>query len=405
MNRNALHRLLWTRYVRMPYGHLLDYADPNGEPIYPSAEECRAGVPNVLGWGVCTENGAFFTGLYLYGLCEAYDRAPNPQTKREMELLADGLLLLCDVAEQDGCIARGVATDGASHYPFSSEDQFAPWLLGLARLCRCAASDAAQRSAIHARMIRAIGGVRRAGWQIPTEWPGVTRGSCAHGDWRGAAKLLYIAAIGRALGIICPDEFERLAAECPDGGLYARAEIVSHGFAPDMIRQTDLIQFWIDVCAQLCVRELIRLDPVRASGYARGLAANGVAATPFLRDYEAYLAAEKAPLRYDWRVLTQDMRPWRSAAEAVAEAGRQCGAFFERISPGMGQEKKLLGQSVFGCWIAAVSGDPRTAAAARECLDDAAARVDWAACGYNILFALESARNCCGDSPEFRENP
>jgi hypothetical protein len=81
------------------------------------------------------ENGAFFGGLYLYSLCEKYDFEPDAKLQNEIKILADGLLLLCDVCKCDGCIARGVADDGVSHPPFSSEDQFGPWMLGLGGLC------------------------------------------------------------------------------------------------------------------------------------------------------------------------------------------------------------------------------------------------------------------------------
>ena len=59
---NKLHELIWKRYVRMPYGHVLDYADKNGDTPIPTAEECNSCIPNVMSWGVSIENGAFFTG-------------------------------------------------------------------------------------------------------------------------------------------------------------------------------------------------------------------------------------------------------------------------------------------------------------------------------------------------------
>ena len=391
---NKLHKLVWKRYVRMPYGHLLDYADKNGDTPFPTADECNSCIPNVMSWGVSIENGAFFTGLYLYGLCEKYDSTHNPQTKEEILLLAKGLFLLSDVSKTDGFIARGVADDGVSHYPFSSEDQFGPWLLGLSRLSVCDAADSLLRKKISEYITRAINGVRNAEWNIPTEWDGITRGSYAHGDWRGSAKLLYTAVLAKKYGVIDSAEFEKLVSEYPDNGIYTRPEIVSNGFAPDMIRQPGLIQFWIDVCAHLCVKELIKLDPVRKEYYIRGLALNGTAVLPFLRDYEKYISSEKKTISYDWRLLISQMNPWNNADEAVNEAGRQCGMFFSKISPGMGMEKQLLGQAIFGCWIAVESGNEKIAKYAYDCLCNACEKVDWECCGYNIIFAAEAAVNC-----------
>ena len=394
---NKLHELIWKRYVRMPYGHVLDYADKNGDTPIPTAEECNSCIPNIMSWGVSIENGAFFTGLYLYGLCENYDKTPNPKTKEEILLLAKGLFLLSDVSKTDGFIARGVADDGVSHYPFSSEDQFGPWLLGLSRLSLCDAADEYIRREIQQRIIRAIKGILNSNWNIPTEWDGITRGSYAHSDWRGSAKLLYTAVLAKKYRVISNAEFEKLLSEHPDNGIFTRPEIVSNGFVPDMLRQTGLIQFWIDVCAQLCVKELIKLDPDRKEYYIRGLSSNGAAVVPFLRDYEKYILSEKKAISYDWHLLNSETNPWNSADEAVDEAGRQCGMFFGEISPGMGMEKQLLGQAVFGGWIAAVSGNKKIAKYAYDCLCDADKKVNWEECGYNIVFALEAAIHCCND--------
>ncbi len=326
-------------------------------------------------------------------MCEKYDYAPDDKLKNEIRILADGLLLLCDVCRQDGCIARGVADDGASHPPFSSEDQFGPWLLGLWRLSHSPASDDSLRGEIRKRLIRSLGGVRAAGWRIPTEWEGVTRGSYAGKDWRGVSKLLFSAAIAKEMGILDDAEFERLAAERPNGSIYCRPEIISHGFAPDMIRNTGLIQFWIDICAQICVRELLGLDALRSEYYRLGLAANGSAAVGFLREYEKYIAEAGKPLSCNWRVLLDDVRPWKNADEAVAEAGRQLSIFFHQQSPGMHDEKQFLGQALFGCWIAVICGG-READYAYECLSDAAERVNWAGCGYSFAFVAEAAIYC-----------
>lgn len=393
-NIDMLHKQVWTRFVRMPYGHVLDYADQNGNTVIPTAEECKNALPNVLGWGVSIENGAFFSGLYLYGLCEKYDKQPGEQLRKEINIIANGLLILCDVADTDGCIVRGVADDGKSHYPFSSEDQFGPWLLGLWRLMRSSSCSETLRRDIAKRMIRSLNGIHAAGWLIPTEWPGVTRGTYIGRDWRGVTKLLFSAAAACELGLLERSEFDSLAEEKPAGSIYTRYEIVSHGFAPDMIRDTSLIQFWIDICAQLCAHALITLDGRRALYYRRGCENNGIAVTEFFGEYKKYIAEEDKTLSYNWRVLLDDVRPWRNADEAVSEAGRQIGLFFRKYSPGMHAEKKYLGQAIFACWIAVVSGDRTAARHAYECLCEIIGGIDWAACGYSFAFAAEAAAYC-----------
>lgn len=394
MNTEILHKQVWGRFIRMPYGHLIDYADKNGHTVFPTGEQLQAGHPNAFAWGLPIENGAFFTGLYLYSLCEKYDFAPDETLKNEIKILANGLLILCDVCKHDGCIARGVADDGVSHPPLSSEDQAGPWLLGLWRLMHSPASDEEMRADIKKRLIRTLSGIRNAGWRVSSEWEGVTGGNFSGKDWRGTSKLVFAAAAAKELGIIDDAEFERLVNERPDGGLYNRPEILSNGFAPDMIRETVLIQFWIDICAQLCVRELCNMDVKRAEYYRKGLAANAAVTVNFFREYEKYIDAERKPLCYDWRKLLEDIHPWNNVGEAYTEALRQLNIFFHQMSPGMSNEKSMLGQAMFACWIAVVGGDKASADLAYECLADASERVNWAECGYCFAFAAESAIYC-----------
>ena len=47
MNTAVLHEQVWKRFIRMPYGHLLDYADESGGAIIPTAED----VARVKGLG------------------------------------------------------------------------------------------------------------------------------------------------------------------------------------------------------------------------------------------------------------------------------------------------------------------------------------------------------------------
>ena len=398
MNTDKLHEQVWRRFIRRPFGHVLNYADAQGRTTIPTPEEYQNCIPNAYGWTTPNSDGAFFTGLYLYGLCEKYDFAPGEQLLREIRLLADGLLLLCDVGRVDGFIARGVADDGISHYPVGSEDQFGPWLLGLWRLLRSPASDEALREKILPRLVRSLRGVRSAGWNIPTEWEGVTRGSYAHKDWRGAAKLLFTAAVAREVGVIDETEFQQLVSEKPDGGLYTRPEIVSHGFAPDMIRSTGLIQFWIDVCAQICAGRMIELDPPHADCYRAGIAANGVAVTEFLRDFEEYNRIKGTPFNMNWRELLPGRQLWNTPEEATAEGSRQNAEFFAKVNPALRDERVVLGQALFGGWIGVLSGEEVSAGYAYSCLCEAAEAVDWEGLSMSYAFAVESAICCYENS-------
>ena len=290
----------------MPQGHLLDNADSEGNTILPTKEDCEKCLPNPLSWLTSIENGAFFGGLYLYALVTDYDKNPTENRKKEIEILANGLFILCDVGKTDGFIARGVANDGISHYPVSSEDQVGPWLLGLWKLYKSTASDAQMKSKIANKISRTVNGIKNCGYQIPTEWENVYRGSYANDDWRGVCKALFC---GMLIDVFAPNliggkEYIRLRDEKPNNSLFTRKEIASHGFAPDMIKNTGLIQFWIDVCAHLCLKELSKYDKNSASYYQKGLLSNGEVAIKFCEEYKKYKNAETLSSPPDWKKLS-----------------------------------------------------------------------------------------------------
>lgn len=394
MKKTDLHELIWRRYIRMPYAHLLDAAEENGNAHIPTAAEVESNLPNVMSYATSIADCAFFGGLYLFGLCEKYDVAPTKTLKNEIGMLINGLLLLCDVSKTDGFVARGVADDGVSHYPFSSTDQVGPFILGLWRALRSPAVDRELCDEIKPRLVRTLSGLRAAGWRVPTEWEGVTMGSFADADWRGVAKCLFLAATARELGLLSCDEFEEMTAQKPKKSIYTRAEIVSHGFAPDMLKNTGLIQFWIDVCAHLATRELIKLDPERAAFYRQGLLTNSAAVVPFLREYRTYNKLENKDFDHNWRQLVPHVKPWEGADEGYAEAKRLNRVWPDLYNPLRNVERKTLSQAFFGAWIAVTGGDEQAAAYARECLIDAIDTVEWKKVGHSYAFAVEAALAC-----------
>lgn len=394
MDIEKLHELVWKRFIRMPYCHLLDAAEEGGNAHIPTAKECESLVPTVTGWTTSIADCAFFGGLYLYGLCEKYETAPTPTLKDELLQLANGLLKLADIGKVDGFIARGVADDGITHYPSSSTDQVGPFVLGLWRLLHSPAIDSAMRTEIRARLVRTLRGLMAAGWRIPTEWEGITKGSFADADWRGVSKLMFLAAVARELELLTPAEYEALAAEKPKKSIYSRVEIISHGFAPDMIRNTSLIQFWICTCAQLALRELIQLDAPRAAFYRKGILANGAAVVPHLREFTVYEAKKNKDFNHNWRALLPELRPWDTPEAAYAEAKRLNRVWPEKYNPLRNIERKTLSQAFFGAWIAIASGDTTAATHARDCLLEAIDAVSWDKVGHSYAFVVEAALAC-----------
>jgi len=385
-----LHQEVFKRFI-LPDGTMLDYADASGRVILPTPEECEKLIPNVLGWMTGIENGAFFAGLYLYALVGEYEEKPTEDLKEDILLLTRGLLKLEEVGKVDGFVARGVGTDGKCHYPFSSEDQVGPWILGLWKLYHSEIPGKEEKDRIGEALLRTLYGIRANGYRIPTEWPGVTRGSYAGEDWRGVSKILFCAA---ALTELTgnPDlkkEFETLRDEKPGKSLFTRREIASHGFGPDMVRNTGLIQFWIDVCAHMCLGELCRMDAPCAEDYREGQRQNGLITGRFLEDWKRFELTDdqcKVPDFHDlsWEDCGHD-------PEANMErGGRHCTEIF-RIFPARRSEHQVLGNMLFAAWIAGTSGEERIEKAALSALEEAVRTVDWKKLHLCYAFAAESA--------------
>lgn len=387
-----MKELINNRFTHKPWNYLLDCAEPDGTAFIPTPEECNKGIPNVLGWTTNNENGAFFTGLYLYALCDAYECEPKAELKSEIVNYTNGLLRLCDVCKNDGCIARGVSDDGISHYPFSSEDQACPFILGLWRMLHSDASDNQLKSEVTARLKRTLKGIREAGWKVPTEWVGVTRGDCSRNDWRGCAKLIFCAKISEELGIIDIKEFENLRNEYPKNSPYTRYEIVSHGFSPDMIRNSELIQFWIDMCAHLCVFEMKNLDKKYSDYYEMGIRNNGYSSYRFFDDFKKYTNSTAPGYCFDWRTVNNNKltKVWDDPDEAVRTAGIQVGEF-NKICKRRHMEHVVLGQCLFAIWIALASDDKKTSEYAQKKLMEAIDYIKWETMACSYVFVAISA--------------
>lgn len=126
-----------------PTGLILDYA---GE--IPSPKDIEDGVPNFLSWWSPIENGAKFTGLYIAAACRRAEDTGNESDIAKARKLAKGLMLCASVSDVKGFVARGVGTDGKSHYPFGSEDQTVPWLYGMYSYYKSRIPSEAERAEI-----------------------------------------------------------------------------------------------------------------------------------------------------------------------------------------------------------------------------------------------------------------
>ena len=386
-----LHNEVWRRFIRMPYGHIMDSADLDGNAVIPTAEECKAYLPSILSWTTPIADGAMFGGLYLYALCEKYEMEPTEALKKDIQTLIGGLLMLADISKVDGFIARGVADDGITHYPCSSNDQTGPWILGLWKAMHGDCTDEATKEEIRKRLLRTLRGFHQNGWVFRNEWEGTAVGSYKTKDFRNCAKFLFAAAVARELAVITDEEFFAFATEIPAGGYYSRREILARGYVHEMLRTPALSQFWITVCAHLSLEALCTLDPAGIEQYERGVSLGAFTASFFIREFDKYSPDAFPPYDHDWRKVLPDLKPATTYEEILAEGMGHVTELYGNVCPLRGHERTTLGQALFSIWIAVASRDKKIAGRAYECLLECAQKTDWDKVGQCYAFVAESA--------------
>ena len=153
---------------------ILDYA---GE--IPSPKDIEDGVPNFLSWWSPIENGAKFTGLYIAAACRRAEDTGNESDIAKARKLAKGLMLCASVSDVKGFVARGVGTDGKSHYPFGSEDQTVPWLYGMYSYYKSRIPSEAERAEIRKKFSEICEALDANSWNCPCDgkFAGDSRGN------------------------------------------------------------------------------------------------------------------------------------------------------------------------------------------------------------------------------------
>lgn len=392
-NEYFFHNIVWTRFIRMPYGHLLDYAGKNGENYFPSAEECRKAIPNPRSWGLPIENGGFFTGLYTYALLEKYKKSPSEQSAREINILVNGLFLLQDVSCVDGFIARGVGDDGKSHYPMSAECQIFPWVLALFSYYK---SDLCNdKDAVKDRLLRVLTALRDCGWRIPCDVEGVyyKNNWYTADDWR---NVVLIVSCARFIYELTKDKndlelFESLINTTPTGSIFSRKEIISHGYGHDMIAFLGTQQTWICTYTHLAIKELKKVDETNRDAYNSCLYNNGLTALKCIGSISKY---DNSPDGFDidWRPLKDMWEPFNNDTDDGTQlADKQFTYWHKRVVPHRFMEHHLLGNALFSAWVAASCENKKIAESALSKLEANIRNVDWENLHLSYAFVVESA--------------
>lgn len=376
------HHQVWSRFIHRPYGIVLDYADKDGRVPLPTAEDCARSMPNALSWWVSTENGAFFTGLYLAGLLAGYESRPEEGLLDKIELLVHGLFRLQDVCSVPGMIARGVSADGSAHYALGSDDQTGPWLYGLWRAWNSAFLPAVLREETGRRILAVVQALADSDFLMPTAWPGQYRGEWIGDGFREASRLLFACRIAHEISGDARwlTKYEAYLHGKPEGCYRTRLAILEDGFSHHMIALPSCVgQFWIYFGSHASLLALYTLETDEAvrAAFRRGLRLNGVCAAPYILHYVRYDNANADAFDVDWRKLEALWKPQATVEEAVRLAEAQHRHWTGQMVPRKAMEYHVVRQPLYAAWIALLSLDADTAAFAREHAAKLLRAIDW----------------------------
>lgn len=354
LRRSAELRRTLERRFTSPDGVLYDYAGPAGEVVLPTPEECTEGRPNALGWWTPIENGGFFTGLYLVGLCEEYACAPSEELRSAARRSVRGLVKLQDTEKAPGFIARGFGVDGKACYAASSNDQNFPWLLGLWRYLQTDIPAPEERRELVARIVRHAEALRANNWVIPGRRPGFDRGWWLGGGYHSAVHLATVTFI--VADLTGDGEWRKmhdalLREKLSDGR--TRIEWIARGY-PEIASWSA----WFTTGTQYAVRMLLErsADPELRMCYAESLLNTARPAAALIRLYRNFDPSAPREFTPDWRRMMPPWRPQTDGNEAQVLAMEQL-KVWEKACPAVRIDKATLKPSIASAWIVLMSRD------------------------------------------------
>ncbi|MFA6291851.1 MAG: hypothetical protein WC637_08735 [Victivallales bacterium] len=352
---NSVHRNIWARFLGDDC-IMHDYAGLNGEVILPTADECRMNKPNALAWWTPIENGGFFNGDYLLGLLAGYKLNQNERLRSEIRRLASGLYRLQDICSVDGCIARGIGSDGECHYPASSNDQVFPWLLALWLYSETNIPEPSERRECRKRLLRELRALQVNKWIIPGDLPGFERGSflCETTDLECRLSSVHITAATLILAELEDASAQALHLSHLNAVLKngkSRKEFLAEGF-PELADW----HCWFTSHSVYALRELCRRsdDPELKRVYRNALSVTGKAASAFISRWNDFKTG--AFFTPDWRIMLSGWKEQHSCREAVDCAAQEL-KIWSKASPAIAQEKRSVMVSLSASWIVMLSDD------------------------------------------------
>lgn len=383
------HREIWRRFIDK-YGVMIDFADLDGSVSLPTPEECRLGKPNALGWWSPIENGPMFNGLYMDAAVNRWRHTKGPDDAAKARRLMEGLLMLNSVSEVKGFVARGVSTDGKSHYAMGSNDQTLPWFLGLWRYLDSGLATNDERARIITRLIETADAIVSLNWAMPAEPPFGKRGSFAGFEFDSAPRLLFVCKLMHAVTGEAKwgQRYQNALTERGGKENLTRLEICEKG----MVFHYARYHSWTSCTCVGAVRALWEMEKDAAirAAYARGLQASADLAMKSLPVATKFDNEDKSHFEMDWRVMNKAWKPHHTEKEAQDLAHVQLKEFL-KVAPRRSKETEFVREPTAAAWVVTLAPDPVILKQRAADVERVIARYDYTRLYYSQFFWVEAA--------------
>lgn len=372
--RERIHGILEKRFFSRE-NILYDYAGLNGEVVIPTPDECLANKPNAFAWNTPIENGGFFNGVLLTGLCDLYEKYPSEKLKGQMKKLFLGLCRLQDISPVKGCILRGIASDGKSFYPASSDDQVSPFLLGLWRFSQSAASTQEEKAECRRRCYETVKALKDNGWIIPGARDGFNRGNIAGKAPFNMCNILLAAMI--------LDQMEPNGASVFIRILEKRKEIVFAGY-PDIPAHA----CWYSAHNFYILSMIAKKYPAYRELAEHALKVTAEAAVKWIGSWKQHVPG--LAFNPDWHPLNALWHEQKNTKDAVAITGGAFWRLWTETCPAVMNERNSIMSAFAAAWIVLLSGDQEIIAKALPGILEALERIPFDKLYYSPFFFAEN---------------
>jgi hypothetical protein len=374
------HAEVWRRFIDRRFDVLLHYAGLHGEVILPGAADCREARPNGMGWSSPIEDGPFFGGLYLDGLCNRWRARRDEESAEKARRIAAGLMRLAGFSNTPGFVPRGIGADGESFYPASSEDQVFPWFYGLWRYLATGLSSREEQAEIEAKLVETGRAVASHDWRVPcvtTEYG--FRGSFLRPSAHDAARLFFLLRVMAKLTgeERWMEEYRSRFDEAIGKPSRPRGEILSEGLEFDA-QPGGKSRVWTHSMSQAALRELpeVEEDAAIRELFRSALLASARRAVPYLEHAKGYARDNDLLFEIDWRFLNASWRPQANCDEAIALGREQLPMWAER-NPRSPWEDETMREPLFAAWMIRLANDPGLNRDHETAIQGLLERYDW----------------------------